>query len=190
MNRRERGRRSAFTLIVILVVIGIISILASAILTGVAIAKQKAMVSIAKSMVSSLDAAVEHYAQDTGVYPGRNARDPGNGFPELFDALLDERPPAGQGGPGAPFLRVPRGEVLVLDGDGSFRPEARAEVLDRALRRSVRDPWGRPYVYRENRSRPAARGMSNPRSFDIYSLGRDGIDQTILGEEGDDIGNW
>jgi hypothetical protein len=45
-------------------------------------------------------------------------------------------------------------------------------------------------VYRENRSRPAATAVKRPGRFDLYSLGRDGIDQTIRGEKGDDIGNW
>ena len=43
------------------------------------------------------------------------------------------------------------------------------------------DPWGRPYVY-------VSPGKSNPQSFDLYSLGRDGR----LGGEGEDadITSW
>ena len=39
------------------------------------------------------------------------------------------------------------------------------------------DPWGHPYLYK----RP---GAHNPRDFDLYSLGPDGV------ESKDDIGNW
>ena len=42
------------------------------------------------------------------------------------------------------------------------------------------DPWGNPYQYRF----PGARNISGQRSFDIWSLGLDGV------ESGDDIGNW
>ena len=40
------------------------------------------------------------------------------------------------------------------------------------------DPWGRPYQY-------VAPGRHNPDSFDVWSLGPDGQDNTA-----DDIGNW
>jgi general secretion pathway protein G len=40
------------------------------------------------------------------------------------------------------------------------------------------DPWGRPYQYR-------IPGKHNPGSYDVYSLGPDGIEGTA-----DDIGNW
>lgn len=39
------------------------------------------------------------------------------------------------------------------------------------------DPWNRPYMY-------AFPGKHNPESFDLYSLGKDGI------ESDDDMGNW
>ncbi len=43
------------------------------------------------------------------------------------------------------------------------------------------DPWGRPYVY-------VAPGVSNPESYDLYSMGRDGRE----GGEGEDadITSW
>jgi len=50
------------------------------------------------------------------------------------------------------------------------------------LRKSVpMDPWGRPYVY-------AAPGVHNPDSYDLYTLGRDGLP----GGEGEnaDITSW
>ena len=40
------------------------------------------------------------------------------------------------------------------------------------------DPWSHPYMYRYP-------GMRNPTGFDLYSLGRDGMENTD-----DDIGNW
>lgn len=53
------------------------------------------------------------------------------------------------------------------------------------------DPWGRPYIYRNNHSDfpknqndPTAH---NKQTFDFYSVGPDGKDE---GGFGDDIGNW
>ena len=40
------------------------------------------------------------------------------------------------------------------------------------------DPWGNPYQY-------ASPGTHNPDSFDVWSLGPDGVNGTA-----DDIGNW
>ncbi|MEC8332946.1 MAG: type II secretion system major pseudopilin GspG [Verrucomicrobiota bacterium] len=42
------------------------------------------------------------------------------------------------------------------------------------------DPWGNPYKYKF----PGTRNISGSRSYDIWSLGEDGI------ESNDDIGNW
>ncbi len=51
------------------------------------------------------------------------------------------------------------------------------------------DYWRRPYVYRSNRSRPPGVFTRNADTFDIYSLGSNGEDETARGEDGDDIGN-
>ncbi|MGF1657650.1 MAG: type II secretion system major pseudopilin GspG [Verrucomicrobiales bacterium] len=45
------------------------------------------------------------------------------------------------------------------------------------LERELRDPWDNAYLYR----RP---GVKNPQSFDLWSLGADGVESL------DDIGNW
>ena len=45
-----------------------------------------------------------------------------------------------------------------------------------------KDPWGRDYVYRFP-------GEHNPKSFDLYSLGEDGISKTG-GNDRDDINHW
>lgn len=44
------------------------------------------------------------------------------------------------------------------------------------------DPWGHPYVYRFP-------GVHNTNTFDLYSLGPDGISKSG-GNDPDDIGNW
>jgi general secretion pathway protein G len=46
------------------------------------------------------------------------------------------------------------------------------------LEEETLDPWGRPYQYRYP-------GKHNPDSYDVFSMGRDGLPDTD-----DDIGNW
>lgn len=64
------------------------------------------------------------------------------------------------------------------------------EIEDPDAPKYVLDPWSSPYVYRENRSRPPRRTMKRPTKTDLYSTGPDGLDQTITGVAGDDIGSW
>lgn len=47
----------------------------------------------------------------------------------------------------------------------------------KAMKKLPNDPWNQPYVYRFP-------GKFNPDEYDIFSLGRDGV------ESADDIGNW
>jgi general secretion pathway protein G len=47
---------------------------------------------------------------------------------------------------------------------GEIPKNWRGPYIEREL---APDPWGRPYIY-------VAPGIANPKSFDLYSLGRDG----------------
>jgi prepilin-type N-terminal cleavage/methylation domain-containing protein len=190
--RREAGRaRRGFTLIEILVVVAIISVLSSIVLGGVVAAQRKARQALAQTFVAVWNGEVEDYYLDTGEYPGTGCPTGENGFPALFQALAGERPPLGKGGPSAPYVTVREEDVAVPDAaEGGFRRAAAGEVRDHRVARYIRDPWGNPYVYRENRSRPRTPIMKRPTRADLYSTGPDGIDQTARGEEGDDIGNW
>ena len=53
------------------------------------------------------------------------------------------------------------------------------------------DPWGRPYVYVENRSR-TPRSSPNSPTYLLYSLGANGKDETypVVDPYGDDVSNW
>jgi len=187
----RRDRRAGFTLIEILIVIAIISILASLSLAGVIVVKNHAQKSHALAFVAAAGGAAEQYHLDTGAYPRAKEEEVENEFPALFEALCEERPPQGHGGPSGPYLSFRRADVFVPEDDGeSYRQATAAEIDEPGTPRYVLDPWGHPYVYRENRSRPPRPYSVRPRRFDLYSLGPDGIDQTRRGEPGDDIGDW
>ena len=177
-------------MIEILIVISIISLLASISLGGIVIARDRARKAEATTFIAGLNGAVERYFMDTGRYPGTEWKDGENAFPALYEAIFDEKPPAGRGGPGAPYMDLKRDQVLVADGDGAYRRARSDEINDPAVHKFIQDPWGNPYIYRENRSRLPRRFTIRRAKADLYSTGPDGIDQTILGEQGDDLGNW
>jgi prepilin-type N-terminal cleavage/methylation domain-containing protein len=190
---RTLKRLRGFTLIEILIVVSIIAVIASMILAGVSLARKQANIAIARSFISSLQGQLEAYYRDTGKYPGEEFKDGENAFPALFEALFGERPPKGKGGPSAPYMKLKEDDVLVFDPDqgdeGTYRVAERDEIYDPNVKKFIRDPFGQPYVYHENASRPNKKYMHS-RKADIYSLGHDKIDQTLEGEKGDDIGSW
>jgi prepilin-type N-terminal cleavage/methylation domain-containing protein len=191
MARALTGR-SGFTLVEILIVIAIISVLASMTTAGVILARENARKAVAKVTLAGLTSALGDYILDTGRYPGAKAPAADNAFPDLYEALAGLRPPKGGGGPSAPYFDFKLENLMVPDDGavGGFREAVPSDLRDPKVPKYARDPWGNPYVYVENRSHPDRAYPMRPGKADIYSTGRDGIDQTAEGEKGDDIGNW
>ena len=60
-------------------------------------------------------------------------------------------------------------------------PDSLSEIRDMVKKnKEFKDPWGNPYVYK-----PGDRAVHNKDTYDLYSLGPDGVDGTE-----DDICNW
>jgi len=138
MNRRRR--RSAFTLIEVLLVLVILVILASLVVTAYGPIQQRANARAAKAQIGGFETAIGVYHTDMNNYPSSD---------QGLQALRQPPPDAGNRWAG-PYLQK---EVPM-------------------------DPWGNPYRY-------AYPGSRNNSSFDIWSAGADGVDNTE-----DDIGNW
>ncbi len=189
MGRPQSGRQG-FTLIEILVVVAIISVLASIVTAGAFMAQERARQGVARVFIAAVTAALEDYALDTGRYPGWDRPDDENAFPALYEALCGLRPPRGGGGPSAPYMEFKHDSLLVEDEDGAFHAATLAEIRDPKVPKFVQDPWGNPYVYRENRMHANRKFAMRPGKADVYSTGRDRVDQTASGDKGDDIGNW
>jgi predicted O-methyltransferase YrrM len=145
----------------------------------------------ARREVSALQTALETYVLDEGCYPGidREAPPERNDFPRLLNVLLGPPAPAGPGGRSAPYIKL-RAEGVVVKTAQGYCQAAAKDLADPKIEKYYLDPWGNPYVYRANKGKPAQKHMKNPAKADLYSLGPDGVDQTIRGEAGDDIGNW
>jgi len=191
MKRENMGRRG-FTLVEILIVIAIISVLASLTTAGILIAGESAKRAVATVTIAGLTSAAEDYFRDTGRYPGEKAALDENAFPALYEALAGPRPPKGGGGPSAPYFDFKLKDLMVPDDEAAdgFRDAVPSDLADRKVPKYARDPWGNPYIYLENRSHPGRAHPMRPGKVDIYSTARDGIDGTADGEKGDDLGNW
>lgn len=189
-----RSRRQGFTLIEILIVIGIISLLSSLCLVAVKKAQEHTKVSIASNQVANLRQMLALYLQDEGDYPGIDSKpDPDrNDFPLLFNALCGTPRPKGPGGRGAPYVQLKEEDIAVVDrATGSYRKASRQELRDPNVEKYLLDSWENPYVYRANKGKEVKGYMHHAESADIYSIGRNEMDDTALEKEnGDDLGNW
>ncbi|MDQ8187347.1 type II secretion system major pseudopilin GspG [Pelagicoccus sp. SDUM812002] len=143
MKRRNsfRGRKSGFTLMEILLVLGLIGLLVSVVVVnaGSIFGDQKEKLTRMK-IKDSMSVPLFKYMTDTGSYPTTE---------QGLQALLT-KPSSDRGRWRGPYV----------------------ESQD-----SLLDAWQRDFKYRFP-------GSKNPGSYDLYSLGADGV------ESGDDIGNW
>ena len=124
----------AFTLIELMVVMVVISILTSLITTGAFRAVGSAQESRAKSDIVALEAALERYRLDTGVYPLTVAG--GN----LFKTWLQTDSLAPTIIQVPPLLPIP---LDTVGWDGPYMSFKSNELLVDAFL----DPWGNPYQY-------------------------------------------
>lgn len=194
---REQSERG-FTLIEVLIVVSIIAILATMTFAGVQIAQRQARNAQAKSEVANFCQSIDMYYTDEKTYPGRAQKQidsDTNQFPVLYNRLLGDPQPRGPGGRHSPYLLLTNDRVVVEDAgwdedadeaQDRWTPASRGERANPKVKKYYLDPWGNPYIYRWNKGRGSG-------SYDFYSLGPDGEDQTVLGGDpsglNDDITN-
>jgi general secretion pathway protein G len=140
----------AFTLIELMMVMVIIGILASLITTGAFRSIRSARESRAESDIVALEAALERYKLDTGVYPNNTS---GTNSFKLWLQTGD-----GSTGWNGPYM--------------SFKD---SEVSGNAFL----DPWGNAYIYYHNQTTGKGYnhiypGYNTQNAFDIWSYGPDG----------------
>jgi len=197
-------RRGGFTLVEVLIVVSIIAILASLSMVAVQSIKRKAKATTAKTEIAGFRDAIARYRNDERRLPGagrskKKFSSDTNHFPELFLAIYDAPKPKGKGGRSAPYLDLDHERIVVEDEDYDEEdPEAsRWKIATKQERRNSKvdkyylDPFQQVYVYRCNLGQKERDWMMNPRTYDFYSVGEDGIDQTADGEhdeaDSDDI---
>src|SRR6266480_1179353 len=87
--RRGEPRCNAFTLIELIVVVGIIIVLAGLVLSTVGYARKKGALARAETEIAAMSAACESYKADNGVYPRDN---PTPGYTDALDAQQNGDP--------------------------------------------------------------------------------------------------
>lgn len=153
-------KKKGFTIIELIVVISIIIMLATLVGGAVYQAKEYSRRQKARADIYSLSVALRAYETDYGLFPA----DPAAGNASMINALLS----ISRNGP---YIEIKQGD---LDSGGHMI-----------------DPWKRAYVYENNVDGDnLAGGPHNPGSFDIYSLGYDGVTLGNPGTGPDDINNW
>ena len=152
-------RSAAFTLIEILTVIVIIGLLAGLVVGAAKYAETKAARSRAEAEIATMEAALESYKTDNGIYPRTSfPRGDVRNSGSLVTFLI--------GGP-KEYYSFKVGETQTVSGVVCFI-----------------DPFGRPYNYYCTVPPPAGDQKNQP-TFDLWSYGPDGLDNTA-----DDITNW
>ena len=180
----RRSLRSGFTLIEILIVVGIIGVLVVVLLAVLLSASAKGEIAQAENFVNNaIPTAMQSWQDDNGkdnnTYPASPNLSEGEGYVsgnmELFKELITKPKSAGKD----PYI----GGDQYIEGEEGGKP-------------MFLDPWHKPYIYRNYTMKKSASGKSrsftgiryNENSYDIISLGPDGQLYEVNGET-DDIYN-
>jgi prepilin-type N-terminal cleavage/methylation domain-containing protein len=196
----SRVHSAGFTLIELLIVIAIIGTLAALVTAGIAKVRGKAAEAQASNDVNVvLVTGIKGFHSDMGFYPAfaKQCEDDEveefNAFPELYEALCGEDKKIA--GKNAPYADFKAENLMVEDEDDlaiGYSKATNDDIYDPDIKKFYIDPWGKPYVYRENASKKRRDWMVKPKSFDVWSCGPNGQNEACYGtdELGDDIGNW
>ena len=149
--------RAGFTLLELLVVVGIIAVLSGLALGVGRRAVESGKIARTRGELTVLAAALDAYRRSYGDYPQTDNE------ARLLQSLLGRRGPLNHALAGPAFI-----EAAKFTTAGSLDPFANDSAV-------LVDPWGQPYVYAYQSQTPWA----NP-GFVLYSIGPDGADSPAL----------
>ena len=206
-NRKLRG----FTLVELLIVIGVLALLAATMWEARAYFEGRSLKTQAQNEIATLEAGMNAYKADNGGLLPFGKGDEWSSHVLYRSLYCDEN---NDGAPdkekGTQAMRTPYCESLAIIASTKAEErergipvvKARVVVTEEGARRKGRsgkfylifDPWGKPYRYRlgfeaDEEHRRQGTGM-NP-DFDVFSLGPDslGDGMTNTGDNADNISN-
>lgn len=166
----HKCRYNAFTLIELVLVIGIITVLAGLVLSTVGYARKKATLARAESEIAAMSAACENYKADNGVYPSNS--DTNN---------LDARTSGNSSSPSYNLTSLALYNSLFGATNGSRTPNAGARsyfvfkpnMLSPADQTQnvlfIRDPFGNSYGYSTIQAATGDTTKGYNPTFDLWS---------------------
>ena len=181
----HKRRYNAFTLIELIVVVGIIIVLSGLVLSTVGYARKKGARARAETEIAAISAACENYKADNAVYPNNSGSGGTDGLDPsttnaanyqmpcryMYGEISGDRDFDGTPDTNArPYMAFK--ETSLLRADMSNPPSSGNQVT------AIRDPFGNSYGYSTMKASGGANGY-NP-TFDLWSIadGAAGTDQT------------
>jgi len=153
MKTRFRSSRGGFTLVELLTVIAIILLLASLVIGGMLLSKEKQRQEKAKVQVHLLSNALEQYKADNGSYPDSTSGTGENASNILYKALYYD----------GEQDKTKKIYLADLNPDGNKQ----GWIEGKGANAKIVDPWKHEYLYRTGSA------AANP-DFDLWSKGKDG----------------
>ena len=178
MRARRISKHSAFTLVELVVAIGIVMVLMGMVLGVQRYAQTKSFRSRTEAQLAGFISAIESYKADNAVYPRSDETD-------KFDSLTVASEDA--------YIQANRALYIMLSGDSDLngRPDSMESKPDAApvyfsfvdsqLRKRqtqavefMSDPWGKPYGYSTKRAAAIATGVDDVKAghnitYDLWS---------------------
>ena len=183
----RKHRYAAFTLIELIVVVGIITILAGLVLTTFDYARKKSARARAETEMAALSAACENYKADNGVYPNNTGTGGTDGLDPSTTNLDDYKMPSrymyGQISGDLDFNGTPDTGVrsymtfkpTSLLRDNMSNPPSSTNPVT-----AIRDSFGNSYGYSTAKAAHPSDAIGFNPTFDLWSIadGAPGADQT------------
>ena len=206
-------RRSGFTLVEMLVVVGILSLLMGLLLPSLLKATTKAKITETDALIKQLVAALQEYEHDYGDYPATSLQDEGYYSNKVNDGIESLLVHLSSKAKGSPYIELEEKYYDNLDRDKIPSSYPLNWFFGDNQAREIVDSWGNPLVYFHHRDykkpksnmctykmmgRKNASGFKPGKSkktatyhswssFQIWSVGPNGKNEN---GEGDDIGSW
>jgi type II secretory pathway pseudopilin PulG len=183
----HKHRYNAFTLIELVLVIGIITVLAGLVLSTVGYARKKGALARAETEIAAMSAACENYKADNGAYPREGAST------DILDARVSGNPSTYQAaslyvykqlsGDSAANRNPTTKSYMVFKPNMLFPPDQTQNV------QYIQDPFGNSYGYSTaNQADPVTPKGYNP-TFDLWSTGG-AVSSSSSPDQSQWIKNW
>ena len=167
-------RYNAFTLIELIVVIGIIIVLAGLVLSTAGYARKKSARARAETEIAAMSAACESYKADNGIYPRDN---PGNQYTDNLNAKADSDPTQSKYKNASLYLffqlsglDANQQAVANMKSYFAFKPQMLGHPAGNTTTVAyIRDPFGNSYGYSTAQAaNPGGSAGYNP-TYDLWS---------------------